>query len=834
MIGMVVQGAPTISKKLVLTKKGEGATITFAVSEKTDIEVAILNSKDKVVRHLAAGALGGKKLPPAPLKAGLSQTLEWDGKDDYGQAVKGAPFKVRVRVGMEAKLKTIVGGDPYAYYSKEMGQGDHSTWCITGVDAKSDGMVYVMGNSCNIGPPTIRQYDPEGNYLKTVFPPPAGLPIDKLNGWGVIKKKDDTYMFEYKDINGPKLSKTLICGKRAWIANLVPCSAPDKLLLSNGYRLMTINTDGTIPNDAMSAGHLVNKPSLFHPEKNVYKIPWKIFGPAFVSPSSGGKHYFLSGIFAGTIKKNRCVGAETTGTWRDGQLFKIDTATREAKVFFALPEKDVIGPRDARGKSPINDTRTYPNAAFHGVVEDAVGNVFLCDRQNKRIVILDKNAKIIREIPVDNPDAIALNPKTKALYITTRFGNYHRKGQLALLKFNDWSVDNKPSVTLPLGKIGTYPQPSSLSVVSSKGKVFVWVAYTTIPVRVYEDGKTGLKLVKDFYEAGPQRCLDVQHMTVDPKTETVYFADSFKRAFMIKDWDNPKFEQCMTDEKTGLVALSIAIDYRNRYLFTHDYIRGKVKYSLSRYNMDGKYITPAPIGSTGNHAISGQRVSNDWRIGHAMSQRGIAIAPDGGIAALGSTKHTDYSGPLYFFKQNSSTIPWEPVHFKFFGERPISGGIRFDPAGNMYVGKLPRSKGVGKIYKINPTGSIKKGCLYPTSPEKVSKVYDIDYGYHTKSFTRTPRFGVDGYGRIYYPTSLVPKVSVIDNQGNPILSFGTYGNRDSMGGLEGDKVPTKGVPMIWPNSVDATDDFIYVSDMVNLRLLRLAKIFAATETKNIE
>jgi len=62
---------------------------------------------------------------------------------------------------------------------------------------------------------------------------------------------------------------------------------------------------------------------------------------------------------------------------------------------------------------------------------------------------------------------------------------------------------------------------------------------------------------------------------------------------------------------------------------------------------------------------------------------------------------------------------------------------------------------------------------------------------------------------------------------NEILRFGTYGNRDSMGGLKGDLVPTEGIPLGWPNSVDASDDTIYVGDVVNNRLLRIAKTFAA-------
>ena len=86
----------------------------------------------------------------------------------------------------------------------------------------------------------------------------------------------------------------------------------------------------------------------------------------------------------------------------------------------------------------------------------------------------------------------------------------------------------------------------------------------------------------------------------------------------------------------------------------------------------------------------------------------------------------------------------------------------------------------------------------------------------------------------YYPISLLTRVSVIDNEGNAILQFGTYSNRDSMGVLEGDLVPTPGIPMAWSNSVDATDENLYyVSDIVNIRLLRLATTFAATETASL-
>jgi len=44
--------------------------------------------------------------------------------------------------------------------------------------------------------------------------------------------------------------------------------------------------------------------------------------------------------------------------------------------------------------------------------------------------------------------------------------------------------------------------------------------------------------------------------------------------------------------------------------------------------------------------------------------------------------------------------------------------------------------------------------------------------------------------------------------------------------LADDLVPTKDIPMALPNNVAATDDYIYVADMVDLRILRIRKVFA--------
>ena len=99
--------APTVKRA------GDAAVVTFAISKSADVEVAILDAKGRVVRHLAAGVLGGKNPPPAPLRAGLMQELTWDGKDDRARQAEGGPFQARVRAGTSVRFGRLIGASPY-------------------------------------------------------------------------------------------------------------------------------------------------------------------------------------------------------------------------------------------------------------------------------------------------------------------------------------------------------------------------------------------------------------------------------------------------------------------------------------------------------------------------------------------------------------------------------------------------------------------------------------------------------------------------------------------------------------------------------------------------
>ena len=176
------------SSKPTATKKDGKVSISFTLSTSTDVEVAILDAKGKVVRHLSAGVLGGKKAPPPPLKAGLAQKLGWNMRDDFGKPAKGGPFKVRVRAGMSVKFGKIFGTSPYSGVLSSGAPSDS-------VAVAPDGGIYVKMASLvpalHAGMPWhIRKFDKTGKYIKTVLPYPPSTPPAKTPGFRLIDAGD--------------------------------------------------------------------------------------------------------------------------------------------------------------------------------------------------------------------------------------------------------------------------------------------------------------------------------------------------------------------------------------------------------------------------------------------------------------------------------------------------------------------------------------------------------------------------------------------------------------------------------------------------------------------
>ncbi len=175
-----------------VTRNGSGMTVAFELKRSTDVEVAVLDARRKVVRHLAAGVVGGRQAAP-PLQAGsLSQSIVWDGKGDAGKPVT-EPVAVRVRTGLRAKLGRLIGGSPYR------GRATVTPYrgSLQGVAVDDEGNVFVkmmsdVGSHGNTGlwPWQIRKFDSQGKYIETLLPYPPSTARAKANGYTLIDTGD--------------------------------------------------------------------------------------------------------------------------------------------------------------------------------------------------------------------------------------------------------------------------------------------------------------------------------------------------------------------------------------------------------------------------------------------------------------------------------------------------------------------------------------------------------------------------------------------------------------------------------------------------------------------
>ncbi|MCX7804385.1 MAG: sigma-70 family RNA polymerase sigma factor, partial [Planctomycetota bacterium] len=170
------------TQKPKVEKQGDKWVISFASKGKCDVTVAIVGPDGKIVRHLASGVLGANA--PWPFQQGsLSQTLEWDGKDDFGRPAP-AGCKVRVGLGLKASYgASLAAMDPYAL--------DPSA-----IACDREGNVYVLMGifSNSYLDVIIRAFSREGKYLRTIKPMPAGLPPEKYAGtFDIVGPSENPY-----------------------------------------------------------------------------------------------------------------------------------------------------------------------------------------------------------------------------------------------------------------------------------------------------------------------------------------------------------------------------------------------------------------------------------------------------------------------------------------------------------------------------------------------------------------------------------------------------------------------------------------------------------------
>ena len=482
-------GEVAFTSKPSATKAGDKVKIAFAVSAPTDVAVYIEDAKGEVVRHLVAGVLGGANPPPAPLKPGLAQEVEWDGRADYGKPAEGGPFKVRVALGMSAKYdKVAFSMLPDLRYAATLATAP-------------DGSLYVSfgGMRWQEAGSRWRVFGRDGTFQSTWGVPP-GPEAAKYFGWHA-----DTYRPDPR-----RYQQTGFATGEAMLYDIKTSNA------------VAVGRDGE---DLFQLGDAspvcINRYPLTAacPKDDKFSVNLDIGGASGVmarqgclAVSSDGKVLYVGGLEGGDKKSKKPLAA----------VWAVKCPERTGcRLLFGDPAK------------PGSDEKSLGGAPA-GLAVDGKGRLFIADEASNRVVVVDeRDGKYLGEIAADKPVRLGFSARAGALYVLGITG----KGKAGSLKRfslpagsepRDWK-GLKPEAVMPV--VPKYDRSFALAVDDSASPAVVWVGGGWNPTLRIEDPGTGAKYgaVKDFsagglpFERGMQDNIPCADVEVDRLRKEVYF-----------------------------------------------------------------------------------------------------------------------------------------------------------------------------------------------------------------------------------------------------------------------------------------------------------------------
>ncbi len=475
---------------------------------------------------------------------------------------------------------------------------------------------------------------------------------------------------------------------------------------------------------------------------------------------------------------------------------------------------------------------------------DAKGNIFVCDLVNQEVVQLSPEGKKMGATKVPWPDRLLVNSRTGDFYVISN--SPKSKGSQELLKVTGRGPDAKVAVRLTLkGKLG-----QSLALDESGDIPVLWAGGKSKLMRVEDRGDKLVVAETSLINPDKNAINYVNYGDVDVENELIYVTETLGRIWR---YNGDTGEGKLLPFKGRDVAIGPG---------GLVYVWGIDK-KVNRYTRD---LKPAPLPAVaaftkGFWALRG-------RSGHGYSVPGMDVDSRGRIYI----SHGVNAACIQIFDANGKLIELERKTVEFCrkplpapgtpalvtGMQDLSGSVRVDRRGNVYVLQIGRPKGhvPPKGFEKEPSYLKATGTIHKFGPEggevKVKGKYDIQPVSGVLQSYSTPcgpisgpwgaggsvchctkaRFDVDDYGQLYVPNAFTYKVAVVDNSDNQILSFGGYGNWDAQGPKSAEPKPE--IPLGWPIFAGASDKYIYVGDALNHRVVRVDKVFAAEETCEVK
>ena len=369
--------------KPVITKSKKGCVINFETKDFCDVTIVIEDSTNKIIRHLASGILGNN--PPAPfVKNVKKQSVLWDGKDDQGKYRDDfGNLKIRVSLGLKPTFEKTLFWSPHKRIGNNKPKITMTKECV-----------YISEGQ---GVDSLRQYDHDGNYIKTVYPFPAKN-LDKIKGLNKQKFQQDGKLLPIK--LGPKHRSTLLSsgsnmvpspGKYGEAANTIAAHGDDIALISFGIN--RLKAEGR------------EHPNGLVRDKKLYTIKTKTGKERAIMPfystfSNDGKSLYISGF---KIVHKYPKAHE----WVPG-IYKIDYHNKSKPVLFkgsADPKK--VGSNNDQFKVNL------------GICFDAKNRLYVADYMNDRIQVFKEDGTFLKSLKVKKPVEIGVDQRTGKIYIVS-------------------------------------------------------------------------------------------------------------------------------------------------------------------------------------------------------------------------------------------------------------------------------------------------------------------------------------------------------------------------------------------------------------------------------
>jgi hypothetical protein len=527
------------------------------------------------------------------------------------------------------------------------------------------------------------------------------------------------------------------------------------------------------------------------------------------------------------------------------------------------PPKPFLGKMNTPGggEKLLNDPR--------GLATDRFGNLYVSDYGNGRIAVFKPDGGLLGELRAESPGPLAVHQKENTIYVM-QVAEHHYPFRGRRVQKLSPAVDSKGKWIGASSKVlGATPEITNryqgyyaLAVDGTAKPTVVWLSAnagrTNGLCRVEEgaDGKLG-ELQPVLRDGTPVSGF-TSVLAVDRAREEVYTNHDCMHAGNDKSHIPLIRINGRTGEMTVMKVHGSDVDVG---VDGHLYVLSK----KGRYNAPDQLVrlkrdgTPAPFAGTGSHVLVEKVSVLHGTRGHCVDAAGNVYhmypgpgsknppvlvdvyGPDGKLKhakRIVGTHHStgirvDYRGNLYFtdnIKSPDSVYPPE-LEGKVPGTLKLKDGrinwyawyggvLKFPPEGGRAGGDAGESYttqcGEGPGVKVEGARWVRTG------------IYPVPGGARWLGCSCIrARFDVDGYGRVFMPDAATCSVRVFDANGNPIRRFGSYGNMDSQG--PGSRVPVPEIPMAWPMYVAASDEAVYVSDVINRRIVRARLDWAAAE-----